>query len=305
MSRTSLIVRRVITLLCALVAVLLTAPSQVRSQETAEKSQDATAKQTTAGEHKIERIHEILKRAEDGLARIKNEVRDYECIMTKRERVEGRLQPAPQYMDVKIRHEQKEGDKITVPFSVFLKFRKPTSIEGREVIFVQGRDNGDLIARRGGRRNPNMTVQLAPDGPMAMDGNRYPITEIGFVIMVERLIEVMKNEIQSEECEIKVFSNAKLNKRPCTHFELTMLKESPNSKFMKAVMFVDDEYRVPVYYAAYDWPEQEGGKPEMIEEYSYTSIKLNVGLTDKDFDTSNPDYNFSDLEDAPSGRDDG
>ena len=305
MSQTSTTVCRIAAMLCALSAVLLINNSQVQSQGTLEKAQDSTTKQAATSEHKIERIHQILKRAEDGLARIKGEVQDYECIMTKRERVDGKWQSAPQYMAVKIRHEKKEGDKITVPFAVYLKFLKPERIAGREVIFVKGRNDGDLIARRGGRRNPNMTVQLAPDGPMAMDGNRYPITEIGFVVMVERLIEVMKNEIESEECEIKIFSDAKLNERSCTHFELTMLERSPDSKFMKARMFVDNEYRVPVYYAAYDWPEKEGGDPVELEEYSYTKIKLNVGLTDKDFDPSNPDYNFSEVQDVPSDRDDG
>jgi hypothetical protein len=32
---------------------------------------------------------------------------------------------------------------------------------------------------------------------------------------------------------------------------------------------------------------------------------LNVGLTDKDFDPENPNYNFSDVEPAPTGGDDG
>ena len=32
--------------------------------------------------------------------------------------------------------------------------------------------------------------------------------------------------------------------------------------------------------------------PEMVEEYSYTDLKLNVGLSDLDFDVSNKDYAF-------------
>ncbi len=298
MSRTSVLAYRFSIILCAWGVLAFVAASPAPSQET------APAGQATSSEHKTARIHELIERAEKGIERFRGEIKDYECLMTKRELVEGKMQPM-QYFEVKIRHEQKEGDKVTVPFSVYLKFLKPERIQGREVIYVEGKNDGDLIGRRGGRRSPNMTVQLDPTGPMAMDGNRYPVTEIGFITMVERLIEVMEKEIKEEACEIKIFSNAKLNGRECTHFELTMGKKSADSDFMRAMMFVDNEYRVPVYYAAYDWPKEEGDKPQLLEEYSYTRIKLNVGLTDKDFDPANPNYNFSEIEDAPTGGDGG
>ena len=44
--------------------------------------------------------------------------------------------------------------------------------------------------------------------------------------------------------------------------------------------------------AAFNWPEGEQSEPEVIEEYTYQNVKINVGLTDKDFDFTNPDYNF-------------
>ena len=160
-----------------------------------------------------DQIHEILKRARDGLERINKEVRDYECILIKQELVDGKMQDM-QFMRAKIRHEQRDGDKVTVPFSVYIKFLKPEKIAGREVIYVKGRNNGDLIARRGGRRSPNMTVQLEPDNPLAMDGNRYPITEIGVVTLIQRLIEVMEKDVDPDNCEIKRFEDAKQDGRP-------------------------------------------------------------------------------------------
>ncbi|MCP3695353.1 MAG: DUF1571 domain-containing protein, partial [Planctomycetaceae bacterium] len=35
-----------------------------------------------------------------------------------------------------------------------------------------------------------------------------------------------------------------------------------------------------------------GAKPEVVEEYTYLNLKINVGLTEEDFDTKNPKYNF-------------
>jgi hypothetical protein len=59
-----------------------------------------------------------------------------------------------------------------------------------------------------------------------------------------------------------------------------------------AQVFMDDEWKIPVRYAAYGWPNKAGGEMDVIEEYTYQNIKINVGLTDKDFDVANSDYNF-------------
>ena len=57
-------------------------------------------------------------------------------------------------------------------------------------------------------------------------------------------------------------------------------------------MFVDEELNIPVRYEAYDWPAQPGDEMQLLEEYSYLDVKLNVGLTDADFDDKNPAYSF-------------
>ena len=48
----------------------------------------------------------------------------------------------------------------------------------------------------------------------------------------------------------------------------------------------------PIRYEAYDWPKVAGGPPELIEAYTYVNMRLNVGLTDADFDIHNPAYRF-------------
>jgi hypothetical protein len=39
-------------------------------------------------------------------------------------------------------------------------------------------------------------------------------------------------------------------------------------------------------------PGKPGGQPYLIEEYTYTDVKPNVGLTDSDFDIRNRRYHF-------------
>ncbi len=219
------------------------------------------------------------------------EIQDYTCSLVKRERVDGML-GGSQGMHVKIRHERKEGDTVTVPFSVFLAFLKPEKLAGREVLFVANQNQGDLIARRGGRRSPNMTIQLPIDSPMAMDGNRYPIVEIGFQNLTMRLIEVLETEQKFGKGKIDIYPGAKVNGRLCTHFRLTQEQKRPGLTYFQAEVSVDDELGLPILFRSYDWPSKEGDEPILLEEYFYKDVKLNVGLTDRDFDINNPEYHF-------------
>jgi len=66
----------------------------------------------------------------------------------------------------------------------------------------------------------------------------------------------------------------------------------PHFRYHMARIFIDDELQLPIRYASYDWPENPGGQPRMMEEYTYLDLKLNVGLTDRDFDYRNENYNF-------------
>ena len=66
-----------------------------------------------------------------------------------------------------------------------------------------------------------------------------------------------------------------------------------NFRFHIARIFVDDELNLPIRYESYDWPEEEGGKPQVLEEYTYLNLKLNNGFTDADFDIRNPNYQFN------------
>jgi hypothetical protein len=125
-----------------------------------------------------------------------------------------------------------------------------------------------------------------------MRGNRYPITELGLLNLVRRLLEVGEKDAQYGECEVKSFPNAKINERVCTCLQIVHPVPRRNFLFNVARIFVDDELNVPIRYEAYDWPEQAGGQPELIEEYTYLNLKLNNGFTDADFDIRNPNYGF-------------
>jgi outer membrane lipoprotein-sorting protein len=67
--------------------------------------------------------------------------------------------------------------------------------------------------------------------------------------------------------------------------------KKPEFDFHVAQIFFDIERMIPLRYAAYMWPE-DGGDPPVEEEYTYLDVKLNVGLTDEDFNPDNKSYKF-------------
>ncbi|HQU41509.1 MAG: hypothetical protein B7Z73_00170 [Planctomycetia bacterium 21-64-5] len=209
-------------------------------------------------------------------------VQDYSAKMVKRERIDGTLSDY-EYMFVKVRHE---------PFSVYVSFIGPARVKGQEALFVQGRNEGNLLGHANGMRKIFGTVSLKPDSMLAMAGNRYPITEMGIKRLTERLIEVGEHDAQFGECEVQAFPNTKINGRECVC--LQVLHPVPRKEFLfhKAKIYVDSQHNVPVRYEAYDWPREAGGEPLLLEEYTYLDLKLNNGFTDRDFDASNPDYQF-------------
>jgi hypothetical protein len=69
-------------------------------------------------------------------------------------------------------------------------------------------------------------------------------------------------------------------------------RKQPQFFYHKVRLFIDSKLGIPVRYEAYDWPAKPGDAPDLLEEYAYDGIQLNVGLTESDFDPANPLYAF-------------
>ncbi len=224
-----------------------------------------------------------LRWAREGLPAIER-IQDYTATVIKRERIGSRLGD-DQYMAIKVRQK---------PFSVYSIFLAPAAEKGKECLYVEGANNGKMWAHGTGLQYKMFgTVALDPDGDIAMKGQRYPLTQIGILNLTKRLGEVAAEDVKYGECEVKYFKGAKINDRVCTCIQVVHPVPRKNFLFNVARIFVDDQLNIPIRYEAYDWPKTQGGQPELIEMYTYLNLKLNVGLTDADFDRFNPAYHLS------------
>jgi len=241
---------------------------------------NAGVAQAATGVHPLQ---PALDLAQQGLAKINANIHDYSCTIVKRERIDGKL-GEHEYMFAKIRSQ---------PFSVYLYFLGPDSVKGQEVIYVAGHNDGNMLAHAGsGVRAMVGTVSLKPQSMLAMTGNRYPITEIGVENLAKRLVEVAEHDKQFGECDVNFYPNAKVNGRVCTCVQVSHPVPRRNFRFHLARVFIDDELTIPIRYEAYDWPQEAGGQPVLLEEYTYMNVKINNGFTDADFDPKNTAYKF-------------
>lgn len=220
---------------------------------------------------------------EDGKARLaamEKEIQDYSCTFFKRERVDGKLLDY-ETMFVKVRHK---------PFSVHMNFLAPNSKKGQQVVYVEGQNGGNLLAQPVGIAGKLGPFSLPPTGYLAMQGQRYPITEFGFVNLTRRLIEVGSLDMQhpADNTVVKHYDDVKVKggnggQRICRLTEVIHPQMRPGLRYHVARIYIDKERNIPIRFESYLWPTTPGGKPELLEEYTYLDVKLNNGFTDSDF----------------------
>ena len=212
------------------------------------------------------------------------QVRDYTCTFVKRERIDDRLTPQ-HIMIMKAR---------TSPNSLYFHFQQPN--QGREAIYVHGRNNGRIVAHDVGlTKFLAGTMHLDPRGSMAMEDNRHPVTEAGIGSLIDTVAKHWAVELTPGESQLTFHDDVRVGNRRCTMIESVHPQRGPNFLFHKVKLYIDQEHGLPIRFEAYDWPRHAGAPAELVEEYSYLDLKLNVGLRDHDFDPANKQYSFGRL----------
>ena len=204
-------------------------------------------------------------------------VRDYTATFSKKEIVGEKL--IEQTMQLKMRQR---------PFSVYLKFAKPH--KGREVIYVNGKNGGKLVAHGTGFQKILGTLKLKPTSNLVMKENRYPITQIGIEKMLNAVVAIW--EKQASNSQVRYFPKAKLGKTSVRVIQVTHAKKTATTPFHMTRLYIDNQTQLPIRVQQYGFPKKSGGKPPLIEQYTYSNVKTNIGLASRDFDPKNPGYNY-------------
>jgi hypothetical protein len=213
-------------------------------------------------------------------------VKDYEAIMTKTELVGRNLF----YGRMFIRFRQE-------PFSVYLRFIDQN--KGREVMYAGPRYQYKMMAHEapGTLSSWAGTISLEPNSARAMAEGRHPITQIGMANMMEALIKGWESEMKwndPEDPKVYYYPDAKLadGKIHCKACITRHENAKHEYKFYETRVFFEKNSNFPIRLEEWGTPDAAHPQGYLIEEYIYTNIHTNVGLTDNDFDIRNPKYHF-------------
>jgi hypothetical protein len=235
----------------------------------------ADAKPPIDESHPLFKLLEIAYKARAEL----DSVDDYKCIFSKRELLRGnRLLKTT--MNLKLREK---------PFSVYLNFLDQN--QGREVIYVAGRNDNKLLVHEGGFKSALGTFQIVTTGPDAMADNRYPVTSIGLRTMIDTVIKQWETEGKFDGITPQKRTAKLPTGEACTAYE-AVHQPFKEFKFHTTRLYIDDKTGIAIGVQQYAFPGKHDKEPPLAEEYFYGQLKTNVKLTDADFDPRNPTYAF-------------
>lgn len=207
-----------------------------------------------------------------------SQVNEYTATFMKQEAIKKKLHD-PESILLKIRHQ---------PFSVYMKWKE----SGQEVLFVEGRNDGKLLAKPTGLASLVGTVKIDPTSDDAMKNSRYPITEAG----IERLTERIKTYYSKLENPSEIltcrYSEQKVDDKPLDVFEIVFKDKDESQDYQSSRLVFDQKSKILVSVENFGWPRKQGKEAPVVERYQFHEINFTPGLTDTDFDSKNPDYKF-------------
>lgn len=197
------------------------------------------------------------------------QVDDYKATFMIRERVDGELTDK-QRVALQVRHE---------PFSVRMKWID----EGREVVFIKGQNDDQLVVRPGGLASLVGTLELDPKGETAMAKSRYPITEAGMLALVKKLLNYQKPLLHNTVGVECVRSKEQCEGQDCDCFVVTYRDAKICDGYAKTTLHVDRKsgLLVSIKNDCFD-PKSDSGT-NFVEHYVFKNVRPDVGFTDDDF----------------------
>ena len=203
-------------------------------------------------------------------------VRDYRCMFTKQERIDGELRPR-QVTEVTFREE---------PFSVAMRWLENAG-GAQRLSYVAGR------RVKGGREFAHihpagMIALLAPGGvwrdihgPEMMAESRKAVDSFGFRNTLDMLIEHCEKAAGDSRYALKYIGQGKLDERPCFVIERRLPFEGESGTYPDrvAVIYIDQEWLLPTGVYTY----RDDAARELIGSYVITNVTFNVGFTDAEF----------------------
>lgn len=214
----------------------------------------------------------LLGRAETAYA----EVRDYTAVMLSIERVGEMLVPEKHVLL-----------KFQRPFKVYMRWLEGPG-KGREGLYVDGANDGKFVVAEPEGIAQFFTARLDPGDPRVMERSRHPVTDVGIGRLLEIVGENARRAVREKVLRLNDHGLGEVAGRRVREVEGILPRDSAAGYYgYRVALSFDEEHHLPIRVVVHDW------KDRLVEDYTYSQLVLNPGLTTRDFDSENPTYGFS------------
>jgi len=188
-------------------------------------------------------------------------------------------------------HSQEYKSELLPAELVSMKYRAaPQSVyfkwigvnKGLEVLWKRGW-NGDQLRAHSGSF-PSFTVNLKPDSWLAMRSTRHPINQAGFDFTISMFARDLVTCREKPQCARKAVDEGErllYGVRTHCYFFETDKDGCPEVYGYRARLCLNEALSLPNKVEVWD---KVDGEVRLVEDYGYEDIRVDVGLTDSDFD---------------------
>lgn len=177
--------------------------------------------------------------------------------------------------------------KFQKPFKVYLKWIAGKN-KGAELLYVEGENNNKIIVKKKGIIGILGTMEMAPDGFWLRNFTKHSIKEAGFGGIIDKAWKQFKTAKEKNDIVSATCSLAELDGRPAHKVVLVVSPQGRDNGYYcrAAIQYFDAESYLPIKSTFQLWDNDE------VEVFTFDKVKLNAGLTAKDFDRGNKEYHF-------------
>lgn len=198
---------------------------------------------------------------EDTVARYEREVAGYQVTLVKEERVNGALLP----------EERVVAWFREKPFSVRMEWKQGGGL-AQAVLFVEGENEGKLLAQPAGLLALAGIKEYEPDSPEAKGSSRYPISEFGIQKGTLRTLKYWK--LARDRGDLKVWDEGlvqvkELGGQTCRKIRRRYASPEGKDGITEAVFYFDPASGLQVGSVLLD------ARRELIGRYFFRDLRLN------------------------------
>lgn len=215
-----------------------------------------------------------------------NNFDSYSVTFHRQERIDGDMKVA-QSIDMKVRH--------SPHFAVYMKWL--TGEKGQQVLYSDEYDDNCMVVKFGGFKRLLPGIKLDPTSSLAMAESRYPVTEAGLGGMIRQLLKHRNADVKRNSGTKCVrMADKEFDGQNCHCFLVEYDSPEISKIYRKSLLMIDTERHLPIMVRNYTWSSdsslqgKELDEVSLIEDYSFTDLKVDSTLVAQDFSRDNPRY---------------